>query len=108
MVKGESYRKVKSIDFDALCLDLETSELFTREYTNIRDLSLSYNSMHPSLFDNHAPLKTKTVVSRQIVPWFNSDIQTRTKAERKWHASNTQQDFRAFNVARNYDVLRTL
>ena len=68
VVKKVSYRKVKSIDFDALRSDLETSELCTREYTNIRDMPLSYNSMRLSLFDNHAPLKTKTVVSRQIVP----------------------------------------
>ena len=46
------------------------------------------------------------MISRQRVPWLNSDIKeairARRKAERKWLNTNSQQDLRTFKVARNH------
>ena len=64
VVKEISYRKLKSIDFDSLCSDLKKSELCTKEFSNLCELTSSYNSTLSSLLDEHAPLKKeKTVIS---------------------------------------------
>ena len=46
------------------------------------------------------------MMSRRRVAWFNSDIKTaikaRRKAEKKWRCSRSQDDLRAFKMARNY------
>ena len=66
----------------------------------------SYNSTLSSLFDKHAPPLKKKVISRQRVPWFNSDIKgairARRRAERKWRNTNSQQDLPALKVAGNH------
>ena len=101
-----SYRKLKSIDLDSLRRDLAGSELCTKDYTYLCELTSSYNSTLSTLLDKHAPLKIEKVVCRQRIPWFNDSIKcairARGKADRKWRASNTQQDLRAFKSARNY------
>ena len=77
-----------AIDFDALRQDVEKSELCTREYTDLNELTSSDNSTLTSLVDKHAPMKEKEVVCRQRLPWFNIEIKctkrTRQKAGRKW------------------------
>ena len=109
VVKEISYRKLKSIDFDSLCSDLtKIGIVYERLFFNLCELTSSYNSTLSSLLDEQAPLKKeKTVISRQRVPWFNSSdikgtITVRGKAERKWRNTNSQQDLRAFEVARNH------
>ena len=98
-------RQLRAIDFDALRQDVEKSELCTREYSDLNELTSSYNSTLTSLLDKHAPMKEKVVVCRQRLAWFNSEIKcairTRRKAERKWRKTKSQQDFRAFKGAQN-------
>ena len=98
------YPQLRAIDFDALSQDVEKSELSTREYSHLNELTSSYNWTLTSLLDKHAPMKEKVVVCRQSLPWFNSEskcgIRTRWKAERKWRRAKSQQDFRAFKGAR--------
>ena len=105
VAKITRYRQLRAIDFDALRQDLEKSKLCTREYSDLNELTSSYNSTLTSLLDKHAPMKEKVVVCRQRLPWFNSEIKcairTRRKAERKWRRTKSQQDFRAFKGARN-------
>ena len=69
-VKQISYRKLKSIDLDALRRDLVGSELCCKDYTDLDELASSYNSTLTTLLDKHAPMKTKKVVCRQRLPWF--------------------------------------
>ena len=106
VVKEISYRKLKSIDFDSLRSDLEKSKLCTRDFSNLCELTSSYNSTLSSLLEKHAPPLKKTVISRQRVPWFNSDIKgaisARRRAEKKWRNTNSLQYLRAFKVARNH------
>ena len=84
---------------------MEKSELCTREYSDLNEITSSYNSTLTSLLDKHAPMKEKVVVCRQRLPWFNSEIKcairTRRKAERKWRRTKSHQDFCAFEGARN-------
>ena len=53
---------------------MEKSELCTREYSDLSELTSSYNSTLTSLLNKHAPMKEKVVVCRQRLPWFNSEI----------------------------------
>ena len=105
VMRNVSYRQLKAIDIEALRQDLRTSELCTREYNDLMELTSSYNSTLTSLLDKYAPVKKKVVASRQRLPWFNSDIKSairaRRKAERKWRKTKSQQDLRAFKDARN-------
>ena len=50
VVKEISYLKLKSIDFDSLRSDLEKSELCTRDFSNLCELTSSYNSTLSSLW----------------------------------------------------------
>ena len=93
VVKEISYRKLKSIDFDPLRSDLEKSKLCTRDFSNLCELTSSYNSTLSPLLEKHAPPLKKTVISRQRVPRFNSDIKgairARRRAERRWRNTNS-------------------
>ena len=106
------YRQLRATDFYALRQEVEKSELCTREYSDLNELTSSYNSTLTSLLDKHAPMKEKVVVCRQRLPWFNSEIKcairTRRKAERKWRRTKSQQDFRAFKGARNRATLSAI
>ena len=68
VAKNIRYRQLKAIDFDALRQDVEKSELCTREYSDLNELTSSYNSTLTSLLDKHAPMKEKVVVCRQRLP----------------------------------------
>ena len=105
VVKEITYRKIKSIDLDRFREDLRSSELCNKIYPSLDDMVSGYDSSLSSILDKHAPLKTKTLVCRRRVPWFNSDIKSsikaKRKAEKKWRSSKSQYDLRAFKVARN-------
>ena len=105
VIKIIHYRQLRAIDFDALRQDVEKSELCTREYSDLNELTSSYNWTLTSLLDKHALMKEKVVVCRQRLPWFNSEIKcairTRRKAERKWRRKKSHKDFCAFKGARN-------
>jgi len=105
MVKEITYRMIKSIDLDRFREDLRSSELHNKTYPSLDDKVSDYDSSLSSILDKHAPLKTKTLVCRRRVPWFNSDIKSSIKAkrktEKKWRSSKSQDDLRAFKVARN-------
>ena len=56
------YRQLRAIDFDALRMDVEKSELCTREYSDLTESTSSYNSTLTSLLDKHALMKEKVIV----------------------------------------------
>ena len=96
VVKEINYRQLKAIDLDALRVDLRDSDLCTTEFTDVDEMACCYNSTLQAILDKHAPLKTKTVVNRKQVPWFNSQmkaaIRVRRKAERIWRKSKSAHD----------------
>ena len=75
VVKEINYRQLKAIDLDALRADLRDSDLWTTEFTDVDEMVNCYNSTLQAILDKHAPPKTKAVVNRKWVPWFNSQIQ---------------------------------
>ena len=76
-----------------LLLDLK----FILSASDLDILAETYTLSH--LLDSHAPLKTKTVVSRPKVAWYNDEIHhaklRRRKVERKWRKTKQVADFLA-------------
>ena len=72
---------------------------------DINELVECYNSTLKSVQDKHAPLKTKVIVERPRVPWFNEEIKDamrkQRKAERKWRSSRQAADLASFKYRRN-------
>jgi hypothetical protein len=86
-----STRSYKKIDLDALKSDIRNSRLSTTTSTDPDELAHEYNEAISSLLDQHAPLKTRTVVIRPLAPWYDEEVKTlrteRRKAERRWRKS---------------------
>lgn len=104
-MKEISFRQLKSIDMDSLRVDLKESELCSKEFTDLDELVTCYNSTLSSMLDKYAPLKTKTLLNRKCVPWFNKEIKdaikARRRAERKWRKSKLAQDLDVFKLKKN-------
>ncbi|CAB3985662.1 RNA-directed DNA polymerase from transposon X-element [Paramuricea clavata] len=106
-----SYRKVKSINVDALCNDLSNSDLSNSDLCKnmlsmeLNDLVDCYNHTLSSSLDRHAPVNHKTVVKRPTVPWFNEEVKlakrARRRAERKWRRTKLYGDFLVYKSKKN-------
>ena len=100
VVKEINYRQLKAIDMDALRADLRDSDLCTKEFTDVDEMAICYNSTLPAILDKHALLKTKAVA------WFNSQmkaaIRARRKAERIWRKSKSAHDLSVFKAKKNH------
>ena len=100
-----TYRKLKTIDLNSFCKDLENSELNTTISDDVNYLAKLYDDTLEVLFEKHAPLKTKTVVVRDKVPWYNNIIgearRNRRKLERKWKTDKTNTTYQAYKTSKN-------
>ena len=102
-----SYRKVKSIDIDALKEDLLKSDLCNDLLSLDLDVLVArYNDTLLCTLNKHAPLLTKSITKRPTVPWFTMEVKAakkeRRKAERKWRRSRDPLDLLVFNVKKNH------
>ena len=104
--KSHTYRKIKAVDVAALKDDLSVSPLCKDSFTQLDDLVNCYNTTLSFLTECHAPLHTRTVVNRPLVPWIDDDIKSairaRRKAERKWRANKNAENLAAFKRGKNY------
>ena len=108
-VKTSSYRKIKSINMEQFKRDLQSTALCAAvKPTSANELEAyvnAYNSTLSALLDKHAPLRTRTRVSRPMVPWYSNEIddakRSRRKAERKWRRTRLPVDFADFKRKRN-------
>ena len=105
IVKDVMFRKLKSINMDAFKHDLCTSDLLTDTPSHLDTMAHSYNRTLASLLDEHAPLCSRTIITRPGVPWFSDEIRQakrlRRRAERKWRSSGLDDDLRAFKFVKN-------
>ena len=54
----------------------------SRDSTDYRkDLGTLYNRTLPKILDHHAPLVTKTLIDRPLVPWYNDGGQVRDNSD---------------------------
>ncbi len=101
-----SYRNLAATNLDALRKDLSNSILCENmESFDLNELVDCYNKTLSSILDQYAPLKTKTVTKRPIVPWFNEQVKAakrqRRKAEKKWRRTNLNSDLADYKVQKN-------
>lgn len=73
-VKTVQFRKIKQINIDAFKSDLSSSDLLTRYWLTLDELTQCYYDTLSVLLEKHAPLKTKTIIARSAVPWFNDSL----------------------------------
>ena len=103
--KQVSYRKLKSIDIDALKSELASSKLFQETLNDLDILVDCYNTTLVELLDHHAPIQTKTIKARPLMPWFNDEIKaakrSQRQAERKWKRSGNISHLRSYKYRRN-------
>ena len=101
-----SYRNLKSISIEALRDNLSQSALSKDMLSsNLNDLVHCYNDTLAATLDRHAPLITKSVTKRPIVPWFNDKIKAATleprRAERKWKRTKLECDLLVYKAKKN-------
>ena len=111
-----STRHWKNVNIQDLCFDIE-SQL---ENVNLEDGELDscvnlFESTVRNIFDDHAPLKTRTVKLQSKSPWSNDDIRavrkTRRQLERKWRDNGKRevhrQEYNNNNTNNAYIALYT-
>ena len=100
-----TFRKIRSIDKKLLREEISDTDLCKNLLSyNLDGLVNAYNKTLKSFLDHHAPVITKTVVKRPIVPWFNDEVNAKKekrRAERKWHRTRLQGDLLDFKAKKN-------
>ena len=95
----------KAINLPLFLDDLSSSDLCSNPPEHLDDLLASYNTTLSTLYDHHAPLRTRTIITRRRVPWFTKGIkrakQVRRNAERRWRRSNDLNDLADLKHKRN-------
>ena len=81
--KTISYLCLGKIDFDKFVSDITASPLLLDPPLDVSDISNHYNLELSKILDNHAPLKSKTIVERLNCEWFNDDLGDQKRALRK-------------------------
>ena len=104
-VKQVSSRKIKEIDREKLQADLLSSELYQNTPDTLDELVNSYNTTLAQALDRHAPLRTKMISSRPLVPWFNDEIKAtrreKRNTERTWRRTGSREDMLAYKAKYN-------
>ncbi len=99
------YRKFKQIDTKHFKEDICVSELCNTTWSNVDEMADCYNKTLRSILDKHAPIKSKFLIARQTVPWFNDKLKKlkakRRKLERRMIKSGLQCDKDAYREVRN-------
>jgi len=70
-----SYRKYKSIDKESFLADLRVSSLVLDPPDDIDHLVDLYNRTLRDIVNEHAPLRTKEMPRKLMLPWYNKNIQ---------------------------------
>ena len=100
-----TYRRLKAINIINLNKDLADSSLCYDSPDDVDHLAECYDATLASVINKHAPLKSKVIVERPRVPWFNDEIKEakgkHRKAERKWRRSKSTIDLDNFKQSRN-------
>ena len=86
--KTVSYRKLRSVNTDAFCQDILSSQLLSTNSSDLNSLCSTYDDLISAIVDKHAHLVTKTIIVRPNSPWYTADIgvekSTRRRFERRW------------------------
>ena len=97
------------MNLDALRADLSNYDLCKNTDTfDVNELAICYNETLESAINRHAPLRTKTIVTRPYVPWFNTEVKSakgeQRRAEQKWRRTKQLHDFQIYKSKKNYMI----
>ena len=85
--------------------EISSWDLCVNTPVTLNDLVSCYNSTLASALDWHAPIITKTIPARPLVPWFNDEIKEtrrlKRRAEKRWRRSGLEADFLAYKAIKN-------
>ncbi len=105
VLKHVSFRKTKSIDIDALKLDISQSELLVNPPNDLEGLVDCYNRSLTEVLDKNAPVMSKDIPVRDRRPWYSDEIRDqkreRRRLERKWLKSKLDIDEQILHSQRN-------
>ena len=84
---------------------LSWSELCQNSLDTLYELVECYNTTLAQALDRHAPLRTKVISSRPLVPWFNEEVKVargeKRQAERMWRRSKCNEDMLKYKTKKN-------
>ena len=66
-----NYQKLRSIDYDALCDDINNSVLIKEPSSHLDILVYQCGNVLRSLLDRHAPIKQRVVTVGPSAPWYS-------------------------------------
>ena len=106
LCKELTFRKLKNIDIAEFSADIASSMLCTSvHWDNIDALSDCFNMTLTDILDKHAPLKTRIMINRPRIPWFNDDIKQlkpkRRRLEKKALKTDLPGDWKNYHKVRN-------
>ena len=82
------------MDCEKFSNDIKNSPLLKNPPQNLDELVDTYNTTLSNLFEDHAPLKSRSFVERPLVPWMTDDIKEakkkRKRAEKKWQKTHLE------------------
>ena len=104
--KELTFRKLKNIDIAEFSADVASSMLCASvHWDNIDALSDCFNMTLTDILDKHAPLKTRIMINRPKIPWFNDDIKQlkrkRRRLEKKALKTDLPGDWNNYHKVRN-------
>ena len=104
--KELTFRKLKNIDIAEFSADIASSMLCaSADWDNIDALSDCFNMTLTDILDKHAPLKTRIMINRPKIPWFNDDIKQlkrkRRRLEKKALKTDLPGDWNNYHKVRN-------
>ena len=104
--KELTFRKLKNIDIAEFSADIASSVLCASvHWDNIDALSDCFNMTITDILDKHAPLKTRIMINRPKIPWFNDDIKQlkrkRRRLEKKALKTDLPGDWNNYHKVRN-------
>ena len=100
--KVVSFRELKSIDVDAFKEEFQNAcdEVISFDTNQFKDKYEIFDKLSRDLIDKHAPLKTRTVKNKLLVPWIDTEFREcrakRRKLEKKWKKSKSNSDKKAY------------
>ena len=108
--KAKEARTHLRMDHDYCFCGKDTVLCSNTHWNDLGNLSKLYVSTLSEILDRQAPLKTKTLVTRVKIPWFNADVlqlkRFRRKAERKALKSGLSSDWLAYRkICNRYSAL---
>ena len=100
-----SLRKIKSINSEKFGQDLSETLSSLTLPNDVSDAFSLFGESITTALDKHAPLQEKIISIRPKMPWYTTEVleakREKRQAERKWKATNREEDKKLFKSKKN-------